>query len=372
MASMPAGGARVVRHGADIVSYIASRWVCSPQEVVSHVCLDAQRLFAATTQGSVYACRTDAVSLLWAASLTDPSIGGHPCRHPRAQPVGLQHVLEQDALVMPAALPRGHRRPVRPRRVRDALRAPLAPQCACLSSGEVLLLSANDGSLLGCVHDEPGGLLGGAWSPEGDALALVTASGDLVLLSSSFEVLSREPAQAFLPTGLSDRCLAPREPATGTVPVAGSDEALAGAAPRACLSWRGDGRYLAVNMAGGLDGGARRLRCGCRARWSQLCYRHRVQLGSVVACHADCSETIGTPHRLLQGVGAAGRQPESSFSRRAPVGHGAVRGIPAKRTPRVCRHHRRRRPTRAAARPRRARAARPGCGRPKVNIEAFS
>lgn len=135
------------------------------------------------------------------------------------------------------------------------------PQCVCMSSGEILLVSPADGTVT-CAHEVGSPILGAAWSPEGDAVAIVTAaapgSESLLLVSSVFDELSAEPLHQFPGTALSDRSLAPSQP--GASLDWGKDKALAGRAPRVLLSWRADGRFVASNSAGGLDGTQRRIR----------------------------------------------------------------------------------------------------------------
>jgi elongator complex protein 1 len=126
-----------------------------------------------------------------------------------------------------------------------------------LSTGELLLLRPSAPSLPAVAVEEVGRVAGGvaaeAWSPDGEVLAVVGCAGQLLLMSSGWELLSEGPVA----------CNAPAfpQPTAGPGPAAGEGE---GGAPalvpgEVAVSWRGDAKFFATATVDGF-GAAPRVR----------------------------------------------------------------------------------------------------------------
>eukprot|EP00741_Cyanophora_paradoxa_P020180 tig00000219_g19479.t2 len=106
------------------------------------------------------------------------------------------------------------------------------------SSGQLLTVDPAQ-MKVECVGDVDSGLLGAAWAPDQELLALVTGALGLVVMTKGWEVLAERPLHGGAP---------------------GPEPALAPAGSRAHISWRGDGRFFAVSAPDPSAGGAYRLR----------------------------------------------------------------------------------------------------------------
>lgn len=104
----------------------------------------------------------------------------------------------------------------------------------CLSTGHLLLLYPNKGfdAAIEEVGVIQGGILAAAWSPDGEVFAIVGGLGQIMLMTSNWDVLWEKEAENNTPEFPQ-----PTSPPGSPLP---SPPTIAS------LSWRGDGKFLAV------------------------------------------------------------------------------------------------------------------------------
>jgi len=107
-----------------------------------------------------------------------------------------------------------------------------------LSSGHLLLLHTSAGPSLEEVGVLAGGVVAASWSPDGEALAVLSGAGQLLLMTSTWDLLWETPVINNQPEYPQPTSL------PGPVPDPGSEVQLS--KNTAAMSWRGDGKYLAT------------------------------------------------------------------------------------------------------------------------------
>ncbi|KAH7624735.1 putative Elongator complex protein 1 [Nannochloris sp. 'desiccata'] len=107
-----------------------------------------------------------------------------------------------------------------------------------LSSGHLLLLHTSPGPSLEEVGVLEGGVVAASWSPDGEALAVLSGAGQLLLMTSTWDLLWETPV-------INNR---PEYPQPTSLPGPGPDPGSEVQLSRntAAMSWRGDGKYLAT------------------------------------------------------------------------------------------------------------------------------
>jgi elongator complex protein 1 len=125
-----------------------------------------------------------------------------------------------------------------------------------VSSGHLLLLHTLPVPSLEEVGILGGGVVAALWSPDGEALAVLSGAGQLLLVTSTWDLLWETPVINNNPEYPQLTSL------PGPVPDPGSEVQLS--RRTAAMSWRGDGKYLATCTedlaAGGSNGSSTRVR----------------------------------------------------------------------------------------------------------------
>lgn len=119
-----------------------------------------------------------------------------------------------------------------------------------LSTGHLFLLNSPAGSLpsLEEVGVLGGGVMAAAWSPDGEALAVLSGTGQLLLMTTTWDLLWETSILNNTPAFPQPTAVPGPEPQGGIVELTPTT---------ASLSWRGDGRYLATcceDIPGGATG----------------------------------------------------------------------------------------------------------------------
>ena len=118
--------------------------------------------------------------------------------------------------------------------------ADLAAVTLGLSTGHLFLLHPPDGSLASLeeVGVLGGGVVAAAWSPDGESLAVLSGTGQLLLMTATWDLLWETSV-------INNAPAFPQPTATpGQEPLPGDEIQLTNEI--ASLSWRGDGKYLAT------------------------------------------------------------------------------------------------------------------------------
>ncbi|KAL4420046.1 hypothetical protein ABPG77_007485 [Micractinium sp. CCAP 211/92] len=181
---------------------------------------DAGVLYVAGSGLGVAAYRTSDCELLWFVDLRERAAAAEPSLEAAAV-AAFDHCPELEAL------------------------------CLALSTGELLLLRgpegvAGSGTSSGSspeveeVGAVEGGLAAAAWSPDGELLALVTCTAQLLLMNKDWELLSEVP---LLQQGGTGGAALPARPAADAT----ADHPQAALSPDSVsITWRGDGLFFAT------------------------------------------------------------------------------------------------------------------------------
>lgn len=114
--------------------------------------------------------------------------------------------------------------------------------CIGLSSGHLLLLHHSITSAVPSLEEVgqvEGGVVAAAWSPDGEAVAILGGLGQLLLMTSSWDVLCETP--------VADNAPDFPQPTAPPEPESEGESCLSPGSASVC--WRGDGKYLATCSA---------------------------------------------------------------------------------------------------------------------------
>ncbi|CAK7567731.1 MAG: Putative elongator complex protein 1 [Sporothrix epigloea] len=152
----------------------------------------------------------------------------------------------------------------------------LATVCAIMTGGDIVVVheassESYDPAHIEIVGSVDSGIAAARWSPDEEVLAMVTTSGNLILMSRSFDTISETPltpadlaASKHVSVGWGKKetqfkgrgaAKALRDP---TIPEIIDDGTLSPAdnLSAVSISWRGDGEYVAVNAVEAIEDGA--------------------------------------------------------------------------------------------------------------------
>ncbi|CAK7274901.1 Putative elongator complex protein 1 [Sporothrix epigloea] len=151
----------------------------------------------------------------------------------------------------------------------------LAAVCAIMAGGDIVMIHEESPGSYEAAHIEivgsvDTGIAAARWSPDEEVLAVVTTSGNLILMSRSFDTISETPlapadlaASKHVSVGWGKKetqfkgrgaAKALRDP---TIPEIIDDGTLSPTddVSAVTISWRGDGEYVAINSTEAIDNG---------------------------------------------------------------------------------------------------------------------